>query len=243
MENQQVEILGIPFTGGTRVDFINKRLKPRIMNGEKTFIVTANPEIVELAVHDPEYRININHADYIVPDGIGIIVASRMLKQPLQERITGFETMLDLFTLADANGLKVYMLGAQEHVVKRAAEKVKTEYPGLILAGWHHGFFDVEKDALASEIASLEPDLIFVATGAPRQEKWIALHQGKFKKGLFMGVGGCFDILGGELKGAPPLWKKYHAEWLYRLLEQPSRWRRMLAIPRFLVRVAKSRKM
>ncbi|MBM7690862.1 N-acetylglucosaminyldiphosphoundecaprenol N-acetyl-beta-D-mannosaminyltransferase [Peribacillus deserti] len=241
MKQETVSILGLPFINGTRVKFVQGDLKSRIMNKEKVFIVTANPEIVEFAIADNEYRKMIEKADYIVPDGIGIIVASKMQRTPLQERITGFEVMKDLMELADKHHLNVYMLGAQEHVAARAAAQVKEEYPGLNLVGYHHGFFDLKDEAFAEDIAQLQPDLIFVATGAPRQEQWISMHYDKFAKGIFMGVGGCFDVLAGEVKGAPELWKRYHVEWLYRLLRQPSRWKRMLAIPRFLIRVAKNR--
>ncbi|PLT31046.1 WecB/TagA/CpsF family glycosyltransferase [Peribacillus deserti] len=241
MNERTVNILGFPFINGTREGFVQHELKPKIMKQEKAFIVTANPEIVELAIGNEEYRKTVESADYIVPDGIGIIVASKMQKTPLAERITGFEVMQDLMTLADKQGLNVYMLGAQEHVVARAANQVKEQYPNLNLVGYHHGFFDINDQAFAESVAKLQPDLIFVATGAPRQEKWISLHADTFDKGIFMGVGGCFDVLAGEVKGAPDLWKKYHVEWLYRLIRQPSRWKRMLVIPRFLLRVAKNR--
>ncbi|WP_026693371.1 WecB/TagA/CpsF family glycosyltransferase [Peribacillus kribbensis] len=241
MDAHRVTILDIPFIGGTREQFIQKELLPRIEHKEKCFIVTANPEIVEFAVSDEDYKKLVLSADFVVPDGIGIIVASKMIGQPLEERITGFDILNDLLALADRKSLSVYMLGAQEHVIQKAAWKVKELYPHLKLAGFHHGFFNLEDDSFAREIAELKPDLIFVATGAPRQEKWIAAHMDKFDKGIFMGVGGCFDILAGEVKGAPESWKRLHAEWLYRLLRQPTRWKRMLAIPRFLLRVAKNR--
>jgi len=242
MTEKFVEILSIPFIDSNMDEFMNGMIYPRLMNQEKTFIVTANPEIVEYANEHQDYKDIIISADYITPDGVGIIMASKWLNQPLQERITGFDLMNELFRVADEKALKVYLLGAEENVIEAAALKVKELYPGLELVGYNHGYIDIKDDALPKSIAELEPDIILTALGFPRQEKWVSKHYALFNKGLFMGVGGSFDVLAGKVNRAPVFWQKMRLEWLYRLIQQPSRWKRMLALPRFVLKVRRLRK-
>jgi N-acetylglucosaminyldiphosphoundecaprenol N-acetyl-beta-D-mannosaminyltransferase len=242
MTEKFVEILSIPFIDSNMDEFMNGMIYPRLMNQEKTFIVTANPEIVEYANEHQDYKDIIISADYITPDGVGIIMASKWLNQPLQERITGFDLMNELFRVADEKALKVYLLGAEENVIEAAALKVKELYPGLELVGYNHGYIDIKDDALPKSIAELEPDIILTALGFPRQEKWVSKHYVLFNKGLFMGVGGSFDVLAGKVNRAPVFWQKMRLEWLYRLIQQPSRWKRMLALPRFVIKVRRLRK-
>ncbi|MFS0595413.1 WecB/TagA/CpsF family glycosyltransferase [Peribacillus frigoritolerans] len=242
MTEKFVEILTIPFIDSNMDEFMNRMIYPRLMNQEKTFVVTANPEIVEYANEHKDYKDIIISADYITPDGVGIIMASKWLNQPLQERITGFDLMNELFRVADEKALKVYLLGAEENVIDAAALKVKELYPGLELVGYNHGYIDIKDDALPKSIAELEPDIILTALGFPRQEKWVSRHYALFNKGLFMGVGGSFDVLAGKVNRAPVFWQKMRLEWLYRLIQQPSRWKRMLALPRFVLKVRRLRK-
>ncbi|ULM97020.1 WecB/TagA/CpsF family glycosyltransferase [Peribacillus frigoritolerans] len=242
MTEKFVEILTIPFIDSNMDEFMNRIIYPRLMNQEKTFVVTANPEIVEYANEHKDYKDIIISADYITPDGVGIIMASKWLNQPLQERITGFDLMNELFRVADEKALKVYLLGAEENVIEAAALKVKELYPGLELVGYNHGYIDIKDDALPKSIAELEPDIILTALGFPRQEKWVSKHYALFNKGLFMGVGGSFDVLAGKVNRAPVFWQKMRLEWLYRLIQQPSRWKRMLALPRFVLKVRRLRK-
>lgn len=242
MTEKFVEILTIPFIDTNMDEFINQMINPRIKNQEKTFIVTANPEIVEYANEHQDYKDIITKADYITPDGIGIIMASKWLNQPLQERITGFDLMNKLFSIANEQQLKVYLLGAEESVIESAAMKVQQQYPDINLVGHHHGYIDIEDVNLAKSIAELEPDIVLTALGFPRQEMWTSIHYPLFKKGLFMGVGGSFDVLAGKVNRAPLLWQKMRLEWLYRLIQEPSRWKRMLVLPKFVIKVRRKRK-
>lgn len=242
MTEKFVEILTIPFIDSNMDEFMNGMIYPRLMNQEKTFVVTANPEIVEYANEHQDYKDIIISADYITPDGVGIIMASKWLNQPLQERITGFDLMNELFRVSDEKALKVYLLGAEENVIEAAALKVKELYPGVELVGYNHGYIDIKDDTLPKSIAELEPDIILTALGFPRQEKWVSRHYALFNKGLFMGVGGSFDVLAGKVNRAPVFWQKMRLEWLYRLIQQPSRWKRMLALPRFVLKVRRLRK-
>lgn len=239
MKKNVVYIEGIPFYSSTLQDFVHTEIKERIDAEEKTFIVTANPEIVEYARNHNDYREIIRQADYITPDGVGIIIASKILNTPLKERITGYDMMLEFFKMNTKRPLRIYMLGAEADVIEICAKKVKESYPNVELVGYHHGFFDIEDDQFAEKISALKPDLLLLGMGFPRQENWISKHYDKFNKGLFIGIGGSFDVFSGKLKRAPEFWIKMNLEWLYRLLKQPSRWKRMLVLPLFLLRVFK----
>jgi N-acetylglucosaminyldiphosphoundecaprenol N-acetyl-beta-D-mannosaminyltransferase len=238
----QVKILDVPFINTTMNDFINV-LEERIARNDKTFVVTANPIIVMKAKEDPEYRDVINNATYITADGIGIIKAAQWLNTPLPERVTGFDMFLELLERANQKHYKIYLLGASETVLKTTISKIEADYPGAEIVGSHNGFFDWENNSIAEEVRELQPDLIFVALGVPKQEEWINSHLPEFEKGIFIGIGGSFDSLVGAVKRAPILWQKMNLEWFYRLIKQPSRWRRMLALPKFAMIILKQKAM
>jgi N-acetylglucosaminyldiphosphoundecaprenol N-acetyl-beta-D-mannosaminyltransferase len=241
MENQYVQILDIPFINKTKNDVVNDILHQYLKEEKKGFIVTANPEIVMHAQQDRDYFYTLSKADLIVPDGIGVVIASNLKKNPLQERVPGFELMEDLLTLGNLYQLSVYIVGTKNEILEQAVKNIRLKYPDLKMAGYHHGYFDDKDDTVIEEIQAVKPDLVLVALGCPRQENWIKRNIPKVDKGVFIGVGGSIDILAGHLKRAPIFWQRVHLEWFYRLLQQPSRWKRMLVIPRFLIRVLKSR--
>lgn len=235
--NKSVLIMDINFLNATRADFLNEHLFPRLNRQEKTFVVTANPEIVMKAREDASYKQIIQSADYIVPDGAGILMAAKYMKQPLKERITGIELILDLLAYAQQQGLSCYFLGAKETVNEKAVSEMKNKFPDLRIAGHHHGFFDLDDPAIVAAVVKSNADIVLVALGLPRQEKWITKHMDHFNKGLFIGVGGSFDVLAGEVKRAPEFWIKLNLEWLYRLLKQPYRFKRILKVFAFMIRI------
>lgn len=240
MQNK-ITILGIPFDNMTRKEFL-KQLYIRMETNEKTFLVTANPEIVMYALENPSYYRLLMEADYIAPDGIGIVQASKKLATPIKERVPGFELMLGLLEIANINKKRVYFIGAKEDIVDLTIKNVKEKWPDLVIAGHHHGYFDHDDPAMIDKVKHTEPDIVFVAFGFPRQEKWIKMYLNKADKGIAVGVGGSFDVLSGKTKRAPFLVQKFHIEWLYRLIKQPSRYKRMLAIPYFIKEVYKQHK-
>lgn len=213
------------------------RLTERMLNKQKCFVVTANPEIVMNTQDDRAYKQYVDKAHYVTADGIGVVKGAQILGKPLPERVAGYDLMRQLLSVLNEQKLKLYMLGAQEETIEKAVETIRKEYPNLQLAGYHHGFFKWEDPAIINEIKATKPDLILVALGVPRQEKWIAEHLDEVEKGVFIGVGGSFDVLAGTVKRAPEIWQKLNLEWFYRLLKQPSRWRRMLALPHFALKV------
>lgn len=214
-----------------------QNLTERVESKVSTHVVTANPEIVMIARESQSLQSILERA-YVVPDGIGIVYAAKWLHQPIKERVTGIELIEALMEQANKRNWKVYMLGASREANQRARERLAERYPQASIVGARDGFFKPEDEpALIEEIKHLAPDILFVALGAPRQEEWIAANREKLAVPLMMGVGGSFDVIGGLVKRAPLFWQKLHLEWLYRLMKQPSRWKRQLAIPLFVVAV------
>lgn len=232
----KVNILGVHFDNVTMDQMINQ-LKRHIEQEEKVFLVTGNPEIIMYAQNHPAYKDIIVQADYNIPDGIGIVKASRILGHPVKERVTGFDTMMNLLKEADKHQYKVYFLGAKDEVLDLAKKNIKKKFPNLDLVGAHHGYFSWTESTVVTDIQRLKPDLVFVGMGFPLQENWIFQHLPDFQKGIFIGVGGSLDVLAGLTKRAPEPWQKYSAEWLYRLIQRPSRGKRMIVLPLFALRV------
>lgn len=236
----QVRIMNIPFLHINQVDFISL-LDMHIEQQDKIFVVTANPEVVMKANDDDEFMSYLHKATYITADGIGIVKASRILNSPLPGRVTGFDTMTHLLKVANDKKYKIYLLGAQKETLTKAINTISSTYPGIQIVGSHDGYFNWEDNTITEDIKELKPDITFVALGVPRQEKWIAENFSTFHSGIFIGVGGSFDAIAGTVKRAPLIWQKLNLEWLYRLLKQPSRWKRMLALPRFIVQILKQK--
>jgi N-acetylglucosaminyldiphosphoundecaprenol N-acetyl-beta-D-mannosaminyltransferase len=235
-----VDILGVKFINTSQEKFV-KKVEEHIEANEKAFIVTANPEIVMKARNDKKFASILSRTSYITPDGVGVKIASNMLKKPITERITGFDTMIDLLALGNQKNFSIYLLGAKDTILQKAKEKINERYPGIKIVGSHHGFFDLEDSTISDDIQMLRPDIVFVALGSPRQEVWIDINFPHFTKGIYMGVGGSFDILSGEVKRAPKFWRAIQLEWFYRLMQQPWRWKRMLQLPLFLIEVFKEK--
>ncbi|MBV7505724.1 WecB/TagA/CpsF family glycosyltransferase [Bacillus sp. sid0103] len=238
MKTNLVSVLGIDFINKC-FDQVVEDLLSNIKNKQKAFIVTANPEIVMYAHEHPDYKNIIQSADMVVPDGYGIILASKILHTPIRERVAGYDLTVRLLELGNEKKWKIYVLGGREETNQKAVSNIQNNFPQIQIAGRHHGFFDWEKSTVTAEIKAANPDIVLVALGFPRQEQWIAKNLDQFSEGLFMGVGGSIDVLAGEVQRAPRIWQKMNLEWFYRLISQPSRWRRMLAIPRFLLQIFK----
>ena len=206
---------------GTAEEFCQKA-GDAMLSGEKLFIVTANPEIMMHAEKRPEIReILLSPDTAITPDGISVVKAMKLCGLPAQERITGVDLADKLLKQAGEAGKSVYLLGAKEEVVSALAEKLKGDYPTATVR--YHNGYDGDKDGIFEEIAAAAPDLVLVALGVPAQELLIARHLDKFQKGVFIGVGGSFDVLSGKKQRAPALFVKTNTEWLYRILREPSR--------------------
>ncbi|WP_245830979.1 WecB/TagA/CpsF family glycosyltransferase [Sediminibacillus massiliensis] len=232
-----VSIMDIPFINMSQNELLQQHIYPRLQSHEKTFIVTANPEIVMQAKEQPEYKSLLKEADFITPDGAGIVIASRFLGNPIKSRLPGFDLMTSLIGYAEEKQLSCYFLGATKDVNDKLVKRLKELHPYLKIAGHHHGFFDLTDRSIVEEVKKAQPDFVFIALGSPAQEKWITTYKNEFEKGLFMGVGGSFDVIAGEVKRAPELWINLNLEWLYRLIKQPFRWKRILKVFEFMFRI------
>lgn len=210
---------------GTAEEFAEKAGRA-MLSGEKMFIVTANPEIFMHAEKAPPlHAMLMDERAAVVPDGISVVKAMRQLGLPAKERITGVDLAEKLLEQAGKAGKSVYLLGAKEEVVSTLAKNLREKYPGIAVS-FHNGY-DGDKDTIfREEIAKAAPDLVLVALGVPAQELLISRHLGEFSKGVFVGVGGSFDVLSGLKQRAPSFFVKTNTEWLYRILREPSRLKR-----------------
>ena len=233
MSHNKVTILDIPINNLSREEFLGKVYEDLNVKQQNVFIVTANPEIIMNAAKLPSYRQSILQADYIVPDGTGVIMASQILEQPLAEKITGYDLVHTFLAYASEQKKSVYFYGSKEGVAVKAAINAAEMYPGVKIAGTKHGYSGFG-DEVAMEIAETKPDFVFVGLGAPLQETWIADYKELFPESVLMGVGGSFDVLSGKSKRAPKFWLDHNLEWMYRLLTQPVRFVRMLQLPVYL---------
>lgn len=198
-------------------------------------VVTANPEIVIAAQRDPLLTHVLQRADLVVADGIGVVWASRVLGRPVPERIPGIELMDRLLQRASEWGWRVFLLGAAPGVAQKAREAMEQSCPGLQVVGCRDGYFGrADESQLLAELKASAADLLFVAMGAPKQEKWAAAHLGQLSIPVAMGVGGSFNVWAGVQRRAPLWMQRWHLEWLYRLLSQPQRWRRAAVLPYFV---------
>ena len=205
-----------------------------------SYVVTPNPEIVNVARSDPAYREILNGAALVLPDGIGVIHAARILGRPLRERVPGIEFAAGLMERLAASGGRLFLLGARPGVAGKAAENLRRRFPGLTVCGVHHGYFQDDGPVIEA-VRRAEADVVFVCLGAPRQERWMAEHGPATGAHLMAGLGGVLDVFAGDVKRAPVAWLRLGMEWCYRLLTQPSRAGRMAKLPLFLVDAARER--
>lgn len=229
----KINILGVAVDSVTMEEAVC-RAKAFLAEEGSHAIFTPNSEIIMAAYEDAAFCRVLNSADLIVPDGIGVVYASRILKAPLPERVAGFDLSCRLLAEAEREGYSVYFFGGKPGVAEQAAEKLLEQHPQLKIVGCSDGYFDAEKEQrILEDIKTKSPDILFVCLGAPKQEKWIAEHRETAGARLLLGVGGSLDVWAGVTERAPEKYQKAGLEWLYRLMKQPSRFFRMMALPRF----------
>jgi len=210
------------------------RVAGLVERGGSHRVITLNPELLYRAQFDRRLMEMIRRADLVTADGVGIVWAARLAGRPVPERVTGIDLMLRLAGRAAGAGWRVFLLGAAPGVAEKAGRELCRLFPGLVVAGTHHGYF-LEKDSpeVAKAVRRARADLLFVGMGAPRQELWLEEHLPATGAAVGMGVGGSLDVLAGVARRAPEWVQRLGAEWLYRLVKEPSRWRRQLVLPLF----------
>ncbi|OLN24131.1 glycosyltransferase [Domibacillus antri] len=223
-------------------DQIIQDMKTRIQAGEQSTVIAVNPEKVMTAQRDPLVKELINSSTYQIADGVGMIIASKLKKGELTERVTGVDMMGRILEMAAAENIGVFFYGAKEETVKKAKEKLEAAIPGLNVAGYENGYVK-DQDALLDKIRQSGAKIVFAALGSPRQELWIRENMPKLPDvKVFQGVGGSFDVYSGNVQRAPEMYRKAGLEWLYRLMKEPKRIKRQMALPKFLIAILTSRR-
>jgi N-acetylglucosaminyldiphosphoundecaprenol N-acetyl-beta-D-mannosaminyltransferase len=228
---------------GCRVDAVDSAAAADVIGGwlrerRPAHVVTFGAEMAALAARDERYREAINGADLVVPDTVGVIWASRLLGNPLPERVAGIDLVDRVLAANASRGVRVFVLGAAAGVAESAAQSLASRYPGVVIAGMHHGYFAADHDDdVARLVRGANADLLLVALGFPNQEYWIRNNLQKVGGAVCIGVGGAADVWAGRSERAPAAWRKLGLEWFYRLVREPNRFRRQLALPRFAVLV------
>lgn len=203
-----------------------KLLSNDLKSKHKRFIITVNPETLMMSEHDLELKgILDDNTNSFVPDGIAVVKAARKVGINVTERITGIDIAEYLLKLANDNKYSIYLFGSKEEVITSLINKIKQEYLNIKVLGYSNGYVD-DRDKVMQDIIQKSPDICMVALGIPAQEKIIAKYFTKAKKGIFIGVGGSFDVLSGTKKRAPKIFIKLNLEWLYRIITEPSRLKR-----------------
>lgn len=241
MGRKQTYILGVAFDVVT-MDEAAEKAKGFLQADGQYYICTPNPEIVMEARADKELAGILQKADLVVPDGIGVVWASRYSEKRLPERVAGYDLTQRLMRDLAGTEETFYFFGGAPGVAAAAARRMRREYPGLKIVGMHNGYFDKkEEKKILEDIKKRSPSILLVGLGAPKQEKWIAEHMRQTGAKLCIGVGGSFDVMAGNVKRAPKVFRRLGMEWFYRLITQPTRWKRMLRLPVFALTVLKER--
>lgn len=220
-----------------------ERVRELVLDNQKTsLIVTPNSEMIAMAAEDSELARILNSADLATADGIGVVIASKILGKALEERVAGFDLISCLFKEFAEEDINFYFLGSKPGIVDQAVDNLKKDYPNLSIAGYHHGYIDrAGQQQIIEEINSKNIDLLLVGMGVPLQEKFLDNNLKNLNVGAAVTVGGSFDVLAGEVNRAPLWMQKAALEWFYRLLQEPSRFGRMLSLPKFIFLVLKSK--
>ncbi len=235
--NGKINILGVPFDDVNMKEATDKVLE-FMAEDEFRLVCTPNPEIVMNAVENKSFMELLNRADMVVADGVGVVWASKYFGKQFEERVSGYDLVQSVFEKMKDTEYTAYFFGGAEGVAKKAKDEMEKKYPGLKIVGENNGYFDEEKEKLIlKDIMEKKPDFLLVGLGSPKQEKWIYTHRKMLKGSVCIGIGGCFDVMAGNLKRAPKIFIKLKIEWLYRLISQPTRFKRMLKLPEFVIYV------
>lgn len=236
----RIDVLGVGFDNVTMEEAVERGMELLHSEGSH-YVVTPNPEIVEVCRENEEANRAVNGADLVLPDGIGVIKGAAILGTPLKERTPGIEFAAGIMERMAKEGLALYLLGAKPGIAEQAAENLTARYPGLVIAGTHDGYFK-EDAPVIEDIRRSGAYCVFVCLGAPKQELWMAKNASATGARLLCGLGGCLDVFAGTVERAPKFWCDHGLEWFYRLCKEPWRFRRMMKLPLFLVHVKQEKR-
>lgn len=235
--SNKVNILGVS-VDKANVEKAVEKISQMLHDGKKHCVYTPNSEIIMNAYENPDFAAVLNSADLLTADGIGVVYASKILGNPIDERAPGFDIACGLIEKAAKEGYGIYFFGGKPGIAEQAQKNLEAEYPFLRIVGTHNGYFTPEDEPeIIADINRSNADIVFVCLGAPKQETWIHNNRQSINAAVLMGVGGSLDVFAGTVERAPDIWCRLGLEWLYRLIKQPSRFMRMTALPRFAATV------
>ncbi|WP_019502301.1 WecB/TagA/CpsF family glycosyltransferase [Pseudanabaena sp. PCC 6802] len=209
-------------------------LEQRLAQNQGTHVVTLNAEMAIQAQKNPQLAALVRNAEVVVPDGAGVVLYARSQGKKV-DRCPGIELAESLIRSAARQGWRIFLIGGGEGIAQSVAAQWQAQFPDLAIAGVHNGYFDrAEEEIILSQLQTIQPDLILVGLGVPRQEFWIQSQRSLCPHATWIGVGGSFDVWSGTKTRAPKWLRDNHLEWVYRLYQEPWRWRRMLALPYFV---------
>lgn len=241
-EKDRINILGIPVDRYT-MDQTMTQIDGFIAAGTPHLIITADACGIVQAQSDPQLKALYFVADLITPDSAGVLWAARRQCEPIGERVSGVDLVAKICERSADKGYRIFFLGAEPGIAELAAERMRLIHPGCNIVGARHGYFPAESDeVVAQEVALTKPDVLFVAMGIPRQEKFIQATSSIIGAKVAMGVGGSFDVFSGKTKRAPAIFQKLRAEWLWRLILNPTKISKVKLLPKFVALVLKQPK-
>lgn len=230
------QILGVKINDINYTELVDEvRLQLANKSDGLKLIFTPNPEIIYASLTDDTLRDVLNKADINLPDGIGIVIASKIIGHPITQRVTGVDAFLKI---CEHRLGRIFLLGSKPGVAARAADVLTSMFPGIGIAGFMDGYFrDEDNERVVAAINQSGANILFVGLGAPRQEMWLLANRDKLQVKLAMVMGGSLDVVSGDKDRAPELFIKLNIEWLYRLYQEPSRYKRMMVLPKFILKV------
>lgn len=235
----KIDVMGVRFDNVTMDEALLKAKELLAQTGA-SYVVTPNSEIVYEAMADQNLMDLLNGAELVLPDGAGVVLGSKILKTPLKEKVAGVDFADRMLGLLAETGGKVYLLGSKPGIAELAAEKMLQKHPGLTVCGMADGYFK-EEAPVVEKINAAGADVLFVCLGAPKQERFMKAHQEALNVRLMIGLGGSLDSFAGTVKRAPKWMIACSLEWLYRLIKEPWRFKRMLRLPKFIWAVVRRR--
>ena len=228
----KIDVMGLKFDSMTMDEALSRA--EALLRGEKAaYVVTPNAEIAYEALHDGQLREMLNGADLMLPDGAGVVLASKLLRTPVKQKVAGVDFAAGLLGVLERNGQGLYLLGGKPGIGELAAQKMLEAHPQLRIAGIADGYFRDEAPVI-EKINASGADALFVCLGAPKQERFMVQHQQELHVHLMAGLGGSLDSFAGTVQRAPAWMIRLNLEWLYRLIREPKRFRRMLRLPKYL---------
>ncbi|WP_369793438.1 MULTISPECIES: WecB/TagA/CpsF family glycosyltransferase [Selenomonas] len=234
---EKIDILGVKVDSVTMAQAV-AQVEGYMDERKNVLIATANAEMIMRATHDTELKDILNDAALVVPDGAGTVWAAHHLGYEMPERVAGFDLAQELMRIAPSKKQKVFFFGSAPGVAEKAKAKAEELYPGIEIVGTRDGYFKPEDEpAIIEEIKAAQPDLLLAALGVPKQEKWLNAHLKELGVPVAIGVGGTLDVMAGVMKRAPYWMQKAKLEWLFRGLLQPKRAGRLMALPKFVLKV------